>query len=88
MGFNSAFKGLKDFVTYIVNVYAQSQHVNSFVTSGTYMSHKESFQDHWDNCISLFLHAAIYLEVSLFRRTSRNAFSRETVMHKCYCVQR
>ena len=41
--------------------------LNPFVTSGTYMStYKESFQVHWDNSIPLFLHAAIYLEVSLF----------------------
>jgi len=39
-----------------------------FVTSGTYMStYKESFQVRWDNSIPLFLHAVIYLEVSLFR---------------------
>jgi hypothetical protein len=42
--------------------------VNPFVTSGTYIStYKESFQVRWDNSIPLFLHAAIYLEVSLFR---------------------
>jgi hypothetical protein len=38
---------------------------------------KESFQVRLDNSIPLFLHAAIYLEVSLFRWTSQNAFSRE-----------
>jgi len=38
-----------------------------FVTSGTCMSHLQSFQVSWDNSIPLFLHAVIYLEVSLFR---------------------
>ena len=30
-------------------------------------TYKASFQVRWDNSIPLFLHAAIYLEVSLFR---------------------
>ena len=51
-------------------------------------TYKESFQVRWDNIIPLFLHAAIYLEVSLFRWTSQNAFSRETAVYKWYCVQR
>jgi len=38
-------------------------------------TYKESFQVRWDNRIPLFLHTAIYLEVSLFRWTSQNAFS-------------
>ena len=38
-------------------------------------TYKESFQVRWDNSIPLFLHAAIYLEVPLFRWTSQNAFS-------------
>jgi len=43
------------------------------------MSHLQTvFQVRWDNSIPLFLHAAIYLEVSLFCWTSQNAFSRET----------
>jgi len=50
-------------------------------------TYKESFQVRWDNSIQLFLHAAIYLEVSLFRSTSQNAFSRETAVYKWYCVQ-
>jgi len=50
-------------------------------------TYKESFQVRWDNSISFFLHAAIYLEVSLFRWTSQNAFSRETAVYKLYCVQ-
>jgi hypothetical protein len=51
-------------------------------------TYKESFQVRWDNSITLFLHAAIYLEVSLFRWTSQNTFSRETaVLYKWYCVQ-
>ena len=50
-------------------------------------TYTESFQVRWDNSIPLFLHAAIYLEVSLFRWTSQNAFSRETAMYKWYSVQ-
>ena len=50
-------------------------------------NYKESFQVCWDNSIPLFLHAAIYLEVSLFCWTSQNAFSHETAMYKWYCVQ-
>jgi hypothetical protein len=49
-------------------------------------TYKESFQVRWDNSSSLFLHAAIYLEVYLFRWTSQNAFSRETAVYKWYCV--
>jgi len=52
-----------------------------------YPTYKDSFQVRWDNSIPLFLHAAIYLEVSLFRWTSQNAFSRETAVYKWYCVQ-
>jgi len=48
---------------------------------------KKSLQFRWDNSIPLFLHAAIYLEVSLFRWTSRSAFSRKTAVYKLYCVQ-
>ena len=50
-------------------------------------TYKESFQARWDNSIPLFLHAAVYLEVSLFRWTNQNAFSRETAVYKWYCVQ-
>ena len=50
-------------------------------------THKESFQVRWDSIIPLFLHAAICLEVSLFRWTSQNSFSRETAVYKWYCVQ-
>jgi len=50
--------------------------LNPSVTSGTYISHLQSFQVRWDNSIPLLLHAAIYLEVSLFRWTSQNAFPR------------
>jgi hypothetical protein len=50
-------------------------------------TYKESFQVHWGKSIPLFLHAAIYLEVSLFRWTSQNAFSRERAVYKWYCVQ-
>jgi hypothetical protein len=45
-------------------------------------TYKESFQVGWDNSIPLFLHAAIYLEVSLFRWTSQNVFYRETAVYK------
>jgi hypothetical protein len=63
-------------------------HINPFVTSGTRMSHlQKSFQVCWDNSIPFFLHAAIYLEVSLFRWTSQNAFIRKTAVYKWYCVQ-
>jgi hypothetical protein len=50
-------------------------------------TYKGSFQDCWDNIIPLFLHAAIYLEVSLFHWTSQNAFSCETAVYKWYYVQ-
>jgi hypothetical protein len=52
-----------------------------------YPTYKESFQVSWDNSIRLFLHAAIYLEVSLFCWTSQNVFSREKAVYKWYCVQ-
>jgi len=41
--------------------------INHFVTSETYIcpTYKESFQVRWNNSIPLFVHAAIYLEVSL-----------------------
>jgi hypothetical protein len=52
-----------------------------------YPTYKESFQVRWDNSIPLFLHATIYHEVSIFRWTSQNAFSRETAVYKWYCVQ-
>jgi len=42
---------------------------------------------HCITVVPLFLHAAIYLEVSLFRWTSQNAFSRETPVYKWYSVQ-
>ena len=48
-------------------------------------TYKESFQVRWDNSIPLFLHAAIYLEVSLFRWTRQNAFSYETA-HSIICT--
>jgi len=41
--------------------------VTPIVTSGHICpTYKESLQVRWDNSIPLFLHAAIYLEVSLF----------------------
>ena len=48
---------------------------------------KESFQVCWDNSIPLFLHAAVYLVVSVFHWTSQNAFSRERAVYEWYCVQ-
>ena len=48
----------------------------SWPAGHTCLTHKESFQVRWDNSIPIFLHAAIFLEVSLFRWTSQNAFSR------------
>jgi hypothetical protein len=57
---------------------------NPFVTSGTYyVPLTKSFQVRWDNSIPLFLHTAIYLEVSLFRWTRQNALSCETAVYKC-----
>ena len=57
------------YVLYQFNVFGTSNQVNPFVTSGTYMSHLQRvfFQIRSDNSIPLFLHAAIYLEVSLYR---------------------
>jgi len=52
-----------------------------------YPTYKESFLVSWDNSIPLFLHAAIYLEVTLFCWTSQNAFSRKTAVYKWYWVQ-
>jgi hypothetical protein len=51
-------------------------------------SYKEFFQVRWDNNILLLLNAAIYLEVSLFRWISQNAFSRETAVYKWYIIYR
>jgi hypothetical protein len=59
----------------------------SWPAGHTRPTHKESFQVRWGNSISLFLHAATYLEVYLFHWTSQNAFSRETALYKRYCVQ-
>jgi len=50
-------------------------------------TYKESFQVCWVNSIPLFLLAAIYLEASVFRWTSQNAFSLETALYKWYRVQ-
>jgi hypothetical protein len=50
-------------------------------------TYKEYFQVHCDDSIPLFLHAAIYLEVYLFRWTSQKEFSSETTVYKWYCVQ-
>ena len=50
-------------------------------------TYKESLLVWWDNSIPLFLHATIYLEVSLFHWISQNAFFRETAVYKWYCVQ-
>jgi hypothetical protein len=47
-------------------------------------TYKESFQVRCDNSIPLFIYAAIYLEVSLVRWTSQNAFSHETALYKWY----
>jgi hypothetical protein len=48
-------------------------------------TYKESFQVRCDKSIPLFLHDANYLEVSLFRWTSQNAFSRETAVYNAAC---
>jgi len=52
-----------------------------------YPTYKESFQVRWDNSIPLFLHAAIYLEVSLFHWNSQDAFSRETAVYSIICTR-
>jgi hypothetical protein len=44
-------------------------------------------QVYWDTSIPFRLNAAIYLELSLLHETNQNAFSRETAVYKCYCVQ-
>jgi len=98
MGFNSGFKGLKRYelssgcVHY--EVYMGKKHHISHCLSYNFTltllwpaghtcpTYKESFQVRWDNSIPLFLHTAIYLEVSLFHWTSQNAFSRETAVYK------
>ena len=59
----------------------------SWPAGHTCPTYKESFQVRWGNTIPLFLHAAIYLEVPVFRWTSQNAFSSETAVYKWYCVQ-
>jgi len=59
----------------------------SWPAGHTCPTYKESFQVLWDNSIPLFLHAAIYLEVSLFSWTSQNAFSRETAVYKRYITR-
>jgi hypothetical protein len=46
-----------------------------------------SLQVRWDTSNSFLLHATIYLELSLLRETSENAFSRETTVYRRYCVQ-
>ena len=43
-------------------------------------TYKGSFQVCWGNSIPLLLHAAVYLEVSLFHWNSQDAFSREIAM--------
>jgi hypothetical protein len=52
-----------------------------------FQTYKESFQVRWDNSIPLFLHAAVYLEVSLLRWIIQNVFPRETALYKRYRVQ-
>jgi len=63
---------------------------NPFVNSGTYMcpTYKESFQVRWDNSIPLFLHASIYLELSVFRWTSQNAVYKWcSIAHSIICTR-
>jgi len=77
MGFNSGFKGL---------IYCKDVSGSYFTLTLSWpaglicATYKESFQVRWDNSIPLSLHAAIYLEVFLFRWTSQNAFSHKTAV--------
>jgi hypothetical protein len=50
-------------------------------------TYKMSLQVRWDTSNPFLLHAAIYLELSLLRETSQNAFSRATTVYIRYCVQ-
>ena len=76
-------------VTLMLWLYSRTDYALTLLWQAGHISptYKESFQVRWDNSIPLFLHAAICLEVSLFRWTSQNAFSRETAVCKWYCVQ-
>jgi hypothetical protein len=53
-------------------------------------TYKESFQVRWGNSIPLFLHAAVYLEVYLFRWTSQNAMCamlQSSIAHSIICTR-
>jgi hypothetical protein len=50
-------------------------------------TYKESFQVRWDNCIPLFLHAAIYLEVYLFRWMLLCAMLLCSIAHSIICTR-
>jgi hypothetical protein len=59
----------------------------SWPAGHTCPTNKEFFQVRWDNSNPLFLHAAIYLEVSLFRWTSQNAFfTRNSTVQMILCA--
>jgi len=61
--------------------------MNPFVTGGTYICHlKRVFSSPLGYQYPSFS-PCCHLEVSLFRWTSQNAFSRETAVYKWYCVQ-
>jgi hypothetical protein len=49
-------------------------------------TYKESFQVRWGNSIPLFLHAAIYLEVYLFR-WMLNAMLHSSIAHNIICTR-
>ena len=66
---------LKDFCMYICKSCSMHFLTLSWPAGHICPTYKESFQVCWDNGIPLFLHAAIYLEASLFCWTSQNAFS-------------
>jgi hypothetical protein len=81
---------LLQYVHHATQLYSKTTNFNlilSWPAGHICPTYKGSFQVRWDNSIPLFLHAVVYLEVSLFRWTSQNAFSRETAVYKWYCVQ-
>jgi len=63
-----ARRALKDkFPTPTIPLTTVLQNRQLFLPDPVGPTYKESFQVRWDNSIPLFLHAAIYLEVSLSR---------------------
>jgi len=69
------------FLNILKKYYPADELTLSWPAGHIFPTYKESFQVSLDNSSPLFLHVAIYLEVSLFRWTSQNAFSRETAVY-------